>query len=243
MVFKYYGVNHNPGSLAQCLGNSACPLVWSTACSGGKVNYNGWHAFSWSKLESELQQGRPVILQLNRSGGMHFVAAVSGSGSSAQGYRVNDPALKQGARVELGAVLARRSYWLASMRLYSGTPSCQSLSVSSEEVLAEPRMVLPLTHPITGTIIPYRNTEITMTLEIIAQSSVGNITEMLIWTDSITNSTWQPFTSYVALPLSEQFFVQFRDDVGNVSDVISNTSDPDSPFQVGFVFLPLILRQ
>ena len=94
MVFKYYGVNHNPGSLAQCLGNNACPLVWSTACSGGKADFNGWHTFNWSKLESELQQGRPVILQLSRSGGMHFVVAVSGSGSSAQGYLVNDPAVQ-----------------------------------------------------------------------------------------------------------------------------------------------------
>lgn len=258
MVFKYYGVNHNPGSLAQCLGNSACPLVWSTACSGGKVNFNGWHTFSWSELESELRQGRPVILQLNRSGGMHFVAAVSGSGSSAQGYLVNDPALKQGARVELSAVLARRSYWPNSMRLFSGTPDCQ-MAVTEEKAqpTAVPElaltgvpleldqvteaMVISSIQPVTGSVILYRNTETTMTLELAAQSSAGNVTEMLIWTNSITNTTWQPFTHYVALPLSEQFFVQFRDDADNTSALISNTSDPDSPLQVGFVFLPLVL--
>jgi hypothetical protein len=258
MAFKYYGVNHNPGSLAQCLGNSACPLVWSTACSGGKVNFNGWHTFSWSELESELQQGRPVILQLNRSRGMHFVVAVSGSGSSAQGYLVNDPALKQGARVKLSAVLARRSYWPNSMRLFSGTPDCQ-MAVAEEKAqpLTVPELALtgvplepeqvsgatgsPSTQPITGSVILYRNTETTMTLELAAHSSAGNVTEMLIWTDSITNTTWQPFTYYVALPLSEQFFVQFRDDADNISALVSNTSDPDSPLQVGFVFLPLIL--
>jgi len=247
MLFQYYGANHDPGSLAACMGNHACGLYWGSStvdtCSSGKVDFTESPGFSWARLESELQQG-PVILELDRVGGMHFVVAVSGSGSSAQGYLVNDPALIQGARMRLSDVLARKSYWPASMRLFTGTPNCQTLSVNSEQAPAEPRMALSSAQPITGAIIPYRNTEITMTLEITAQSSAGNVTEMLIWTDSIANTTWQPFTDYVAIPLSEQFFVQFRDDVGNVSDPISNTSDPvASPPELDFIFLPLVLRQ
>lgn len=244
MTFKYYGADHDPGSLAACMGDHACPLYWGSStidsCSSGKVDFTASPGFSWAGLESELEKG-PVILQLNRVGGMHFVLAVSGSGNSAQGYLVNDPALKQGARVKLSAVLARRNYWPASMRLFSGTPSCQA-SVNSEPVFTEPRTALAATQTITGAMAMYRNTEITMTLELTAQSSVGNVTEMLIWTDSITNTTWQPFTPYVALPLSEQFFVRFRDDEGNVSAVVSQASDPASPPGLTFLFLPVVLR-
>jgi hypothetical protein len=91
--------------------------------------------------------------------------------------------------------------------------------------------------------VMYRNTETDMTLELAAQSSAGTVTEMLIWTDSITNTTWQPFAQYVTLPLSEQFFVQFKDDAGNISAVISGTSDPvASPSQWYPVFIPAVSR-
>jgi len=260
MTFKYYGANRDPGSLAACLGKSACPLVWSPACSEGKVTYNGWRAFNWSQLAAELQQGRPVILQLNRSGGMHFVVAVSGSGTGAQNYLVNDPALKQGARVTLSAVLVRRNYTPNSMRLFSGTPGCQASGAGDESGVpivpelasTDPRADLgqvvetiapSSVQPVTGTVVMYRNTETDMTLELAAQSSAGTVTEMLIWTDSITNTTWQPFAQYVRLPLSEQFFVQFKDDAGNISAVISGTSDPvASPSQWYPVFMPIISR-
>jgi hypothetical protein len=257
MLFKYYGVNQDPGSLASCLGRNACPLAWSAACSDGKVDYNGWPAFDWSKLEDEIRHGRPVILQLDRTGGMHFVLAVSGSGNRPEDYLVNDPALKQGTRVRLNAVLARRNYWPASMRLFSGTPYCQA-SIAGEavpttpppalnslptEFTAQQSTVLSTTQIITGTIIPYRNTETDMTLELSATSSAGTVTQMLIWTDSISNTTWQPYAQYVELPLCEEYFVQFRDDAGNVSVPISTPVDPvESPSQRSSLYLPLILR-
>ncbi|MBD3216364.1 MAG: hypothetical protein GF311_27370 [Candidatus Lokiarchaeota archaeon] len=102
---------------------------------------------------------------------------------------------------------------------------------------------LSSTQPVTGSIVPYRNTELTMTLELEAQSLEGDVEELLIWTDSISNTIWQPFTEYVALPLSEEYFVQFRDDADSVSDVITAYSDPlASPPELRVIFLPLILR-
>ena len=245
MVYKYYGADQTPPSLARCLGGNACPLVWTDRCSDGKVNYRGWVSFSWNRLESELAQGRPVILQLNRTDGMHFVVAVSGSGDQASGYFVNDPWLQQGAYVKLSAVLARQNYRISSMRLYSGIPDCTYQTVTPNErgngvpVVS----VNDPSSPITGSIDIYRNTETTMTLALNAYSNDGTVTDMLIWTDSVTNTTWQPFSPYVAITLSEQFFVQFRDSSGNISAVISNTSDPESPAQIFPTFLPVVLRR
>ena len=252
MIFKYYGAHTtksgttmNPANLSDYMGIYACPFTWGTgnSCANNKVTHRsvGW---SWTVLEQELAQGRPVILTLKRTGGSHYVVAVSGSGNTAQGYLVNDPALKQGTRVTLSAVLARRNYWVAGMHLYSGTPDCQTLNSNELNVLNNPTFTLSVAEPITGSAILYRNTEITMTLELAAQSLNGTITEMLIWTNSISNTTWQPFTEYVALPLSEQYSVQFRDDAGTVSEVISEFSDPiEGPPELNLIFLPLILRE
>jgi hypothetical protein len=242
MTFKYYGVNRDPASLAQCLGNRACPLYWTNSCSDNKVSFNGWVSFNWTKLESELKQNRPVVLQLNRNGGMHFVVAVSGSGNTAQGYLVNDPALKQGTRVKLSDVLARRNYWPVSMRLYSGTPSCPASDVNNTDVF-KPTFTLSAAQPITGSATVYRNTETTMTFELAAQSLNGTVTEMLIWTDLISNATWQPFAEYVELPLSEQFFIKFRDSVGTESETINTSSDPvTSPPDLKSILLPITIK-
>ena len=201
MTFKYYGANHNPGSLATCLGESACPLVWSQACSGGKVKFEGYTSFDWNRLEQEIAKGQLVILRLAP---MHFVVVVSGSGNSAQNYWVNDPGISGGTRIRLSAVLAR-GYTLGSgvtaMRIWSGTPDCSTASANHPLPLTIPTLSLSAPQSITGTITLYRNTETTMTLQLAAESLNGDVTEMLIWTDTTDNTIWQPFTEYVALPL------------------------------------------
>jgi hypothetical protein len=251
MIFDYYGANTtrngktmNPPNLSDCMGKYACPFTWGTGnwCASNKVSQRSV-SFSWSVLEHELSNGRPVMLRLTRPGGAHYVVAVSGSGRSAQGYLVNDPALKQGKRVRLSAVLARRNYTPKGMHLYAGTPDCQMINDNGMSGLDQTVYDLSSTQPVTGSIVPYRNTELTMTLELEAQSLEGDVEELLIWTDSISNTIWQPFTEYVALPLSEEYFVQFRDDADSVSDVITAYSDPlASPPELRVIFLPLILR-
>jgi hypothetical protein len=245
MGAKVYRTFRRTNGISDCMGKYACPFTWGTGnwCANNKVSRRRVN-FSWSLLEQELAHERPVILYLTRPKGSHYVVAVSGNGNSAQGYLVNDPALKQGARVRLSAVLARRNYTPRGMHLYSGTPDCQTVSLGEMSDLDSTTFNLSSAQPITGTIIPYRNTELTMTLEFAAQSVNSDVTEMLIWTNSISNTIWQPYTEYVALPLSEQYFVQFRDGVDNVSDVITTYSDPlASPPELQNVFLPLLLRQ
>lgn len=255
MLLKYYGANQNPGSLNTCLGNYACLINWGKVpgCSQGKVSYQGWPSFSWSKLESELKQNHPVILQLNRTGGMHFVLAVSGSGSSASGYLVNDPALKQGQRVKLSAVLARGYNSINSMRLYAGTPpSCAATSVNTEQPVSAQFSAeslaasnrLSMATAVTGTADLYWNTEISMTFELAAFSPAGNVTDILVWTDSLSNTIWQPFAQYVEVPLSAQLFVQFRDELGSISEIYSSSSLPEeSPGQgQDSLYLPLVTK-
>jgi len=252
MIYDYFGANTtrqgktmNPANLSDCMGKYACPFTWNTGtrCANNKVSFNRY-SFSWSRLERELAKGRLVMLLLQRSNGAtHYVVAVSGSGNSARGYRVHDPALKQGTRMRLSDVLARRNYRIVNMRSYSGTPDCQVVNVSNMNT-PEPTFALSAMNPITGSAVIYRNTEITMTFEMAAESINGDVTEMLIWTDSISNTIWQPFAEYIAIPLSEQLFVQFRDNAGTVSGVISDFSDPvEGPPDLSLVFLPLILRE
>jgi hypothetical protein len=48
-------------------------------------------------------------------------------------------------------------------------------------------------------------TDVTMTVQLTADSEAGSVTEMLIWTDSMTQTTWQTFsTFYESLVLFER---------------------------------------
>jgi hypothetical protein len=189
----------------------------------------------------------------DRTGGMHFVLAVSGSGSSASGYLVNDPALKQGQRVKLSAVLARGYNSINSMRFYAGTPPiCAVTSANTEQLFsAQPSTEaqaannrLSMATAITGTADLYWNTEISMTFELAAFSPAGNVTDMLVWTDALSNTIWQPFAQYVEVPLSAQLFVQFRDELGNISEIYSSSSLPEESPGAGqdSLYLPLVIR-
>jgi hypothetical protein len=252
MVFKYYGVDTDPGRLGKCLGAAACHLQWGKApdCSGGKVSWgrSSWPAFSWSALEAELRQGRPAILQLNLikdPSQLHFVVAVSGSGTRAQDYVVNDPGMKGGATVPLSAVLARGYKPPTSMRLYAGQRNCPQ-SVAGIMPAAIPKLQAPsptAVDGVTGTVVLFRNTDDRMTLELAAQSLAGEVSQMRVWSDANPDETWQTFAPFVELPLSERFYVQFRDTEGNETGVISEGFNPagsppeGTPYEV---MLPMV---
>jgi hypothetical protein len=82
-----------------------------------------------------------------------------------------------------------------------------------------------------------------MTVQLTATSSAGNVTDMLVWTDTITNTTWQPYTSYIWLPVSDWVYARFRDALGNVSEAYSDSihpiySPPDPPSTFSFALQP-----
>jgi hypothetical protein len=250
MIFKFYGANHDPGTLNSCLGGVACPLSWSSpkvvSCSGGKVTWIGKPSFSYAQLEQELKS-RPVILELKKGDYQHFVVVLKGSGSDPQNYIVNDPGVKMGIREKLSDTLKIfKGYTPSGMRLYSGTPAYTAADTQPVATL------LPLASPqpsageiITGAITLYRNTEMGMALELAAQSSAGNITDMLIWTDQHPSTIWQPFAQYVSVPLDGEFYAQFRDAAGNTSAIVK-TGIPTAPGSIqqdlSLIYLPLIKR-
>jgi len=121
MVFNYYGASTNPPTLNACLGDHACPLYWAIAaadCSEGRAAWLERPTFSWSRLEQELDAGRPSLLQMHKDHG-HYVVVVSGSGSDPANYTVHDP---WDAQVRS---LADFSDWsFLGLSVYDGEPWC-----------------------------------------------------------------------------------------------------------------------
>ena len=270
MVFAYYGANLNPSNLSDCMGTSACPFSWSAgaSCTNGKATWVNRYGFSWSRLDQELNQNnRPVILGMHRKGNSsltHWVLVVSGQGSAPANYSMHDPWFLGGANMKLST--RTQDYDLDWLAVYNGQPVCgtaTSATLSPGAIKPQPALFtadspsqstqltisegngLASSSIVSGTALIYSMTEVTMTVQLVAQSSAGNVTEMLIWTDSMTNTTWQPFTSLVWLPVSDSVYARFRDEFDNVSEVQSDTihpvaSPPNRPFEV---FLPLIIKQ
>jgi hypothetical protein len=95
MMLDYYGLETDPAQLnAWLTGNGGYAfgdeLIWDqvTAASGGRVAFTGWFGPALGQIDSELDEGHPVIAQvvLNRS--THFVLI---TGYTDAGYLVNDP--------------------------------------------------------------------------------------------------------------------------------------------------------
>lgn len=265
MVLGWYGSTHTPASLSDCMGTAACPFYWSVGarCSQGKATWVGRYGFTWDRLQTELNQNhRPVILGMHRGDNTHWVVVLSGSGSNRRNYVIHDPGVRNGAYMRLSAYKDWTLDWIS---VYQGRSPCQGIEIVTP-VLPPASPLLPATNPaaippeafltvaeaqtlpasavITGSIAPYRMTDVTMTIELAASSSVGDITEMLVWTNSMTQTAWQPFRYLVYLPVSEQMYAIFRDTAGNISGIVSNTLFPpyspgDAPFEL---YLPLIFR-
>ena len=138
-----------------------------------------------------------------------------------------------------------RSYDLDYLSVYSGQPSCSGMSSATLRPSVIPQVILPASSSIvTGTALIYSITEVMMTVQLIAQSSAGNITEMLVWTDEITNPSWQPSSTLIELPVSDHVYARFRDEFDNESGQTSDTIYPINtpPNTMLNIFLPLILK-
>lgn len=275
MVFNTYGASTNPPQLSDCMNTSACPYAWDIGanCSQGTTRWvsrldfkgNNWNTLN--TLDQQINQyHRPVILGMHRKGNpddTHWVVVLSGQGDNPENYRVHDPGIKCGANVSL-SIPRFQDYDFDYLGIYEGqvpcsslltlTPPCISRGANPQPVVTSTMSLnIPLYSPImaspsviSGTVWLYTMTELTMTVEITATSSTGTITEMLIWSDSMPNTTWQPFTPFVWLPVSEFVYAQFRDNLGNVTGVYSDTIYPQPgpptasvPLRV---FLPLVIR-
>jgi hypothetical protein len=68
---------------------------------------------------------------------------------------------------------------------------------------------------------------------------------MLLWTDGMTETTWQPFSTFAVLPRGEEIYVRFQDDLANTSPEAAETSHPPtSPETAPFeVYLPVVVKE
>jgi hypothetical protein len=248
MIFSYYGASLNPPALSDCMGTSACPFSWGSgaACTGGNAVFVGRYSFSWNRLDQELYQNhRPIMLGMHRkgdSGATHWVVVVSGHGSDPDNYSIHDPWFLGGASMPLTA--RTRDYDLDWISVYGGEPSCAAVPSTLRPTalsLGSPSVEPPI---VTGTALVYRMDEVEMTVQLIAQSTAGDIKEMLVWTDEMTNPSWQTFSTLIELPVSDHVYARFRDGFGNESGQAADTIFPaDTPQNPPLnIFLPMILR-
>jgi hypothetical protein len=265
MAFAYYGADVTPATLSDCMDTKACPFNWlsGATCSGGKATWVNRYAFSWSRLEQELNQNnRPVVLGMHRTTNVndtHWVLVLSGQGSDPANYTMHDPWLLSGANMRLST--RSGDYVFDWLSIYAGEPVCSvvdSATPTVSGVQPEPILLSQNTSQstdsvhvvnapsvISGTTWVYYMTEITMTIQLTANSNEGNVTEMLVWSNSDPNTNWQPFVEFAWLPVSDFVYAQFRDEFGNVSEVESDTIYPVySPptFDIIQDFLPFIVE-
>jgi hypothetical protein len=193
---------------------------------------------------------------------------LSGSGSNAANYTINDPAPINGANMSLSTYNNRTFDWVA---VYAGEPDCPGGGVLAAETLnptsCPPQPIAAATdvgptaaHPlltiaqaqslgvssvISGSVGFYRMTDVTMTLLLTADSEAGQVTEMLVWTDSMTATGWQTFTAFAYMPVSAEICARFRDAYGNTSDVVCDTLFPnDGPITAPFeISLPVLAKE
>lgn len=263
MLFKYYEANLNPATLSDCMGIFACPFFWGVgaSCSQGQAQYINKYSFSWNRLQTELNQNhRPVILGMHRGYNTHWVVVISGSSTNPADYVIHDPWPINGANMRLNSYNSWYFDWIA---VYSGDTACQNLmgevivdeskgsTVADLTVSTNSQSGLSATETevfnlsaygtVTGTIELYRMTDVTMTLQIDASE---NATEMLVWTDNMPQTNWQPITEFVYIPVGEEIFAYFRDASGTVSEIDTDTRYPSTtpPFEPHLIFLPTVLR-
>ncbi len=253
MVFSYFGAKLNPPALSDAMGVKACPFDHSIGASktGGKAVWVSLSGFTWSRLDQELNYyHRPVILGMCRKGtcgtdheDTHWIVVLSGQGGNPSNYKIHDPWQLDGHDLILDSEVPAYDFrWLS---VYSGQPSCsQATSSTARQARLIPSSVRQTSSIVTGETWILRMTPVTMTVQLIAESSAGNVTDMLLWTDTVPNSTWQPFTTVVSLPRSDIVYAKFRDEFGNLSDQYMDSlypiNSPRNPLIT--MFLPTIRK-
>ncbi len=98
---------------------------------------------------------------------------------------------------------------------------------------------------ISGSIFVYHLSVTAVTVQLTATSTVSDVTEMQVWTDSNPTSVWQAFSTFAWLPWmpEDRVYARFRDTGGNVSEVYYDTIRPVySPPSGPQIFLPIILK-
>lgn len=275
MLFAYYGADLTPPELSDCMWTQACPFSWGTgaSCSQGRATFVDKYAFSWALLDQQLNQfNRPVMLEMyedNDSNKPHWVLVVSGQGDDPANYIMHDPWPVAGEITTLSARLRDNWYTPKSIAIYEGVPTCSLASVQGmtrtaiqptpiynsverdrgeSNAQAGGSNVRP-SQEVTGTVWLYHMTELTMTVQLTATSSFGEITEMQVWTDANPNPVWQPFSEYGWLewfPEHDVIYARFRDELGNESGLANDTTHPvyspppESAFQQ--LWLPILLK-
>lgn len=81
---------------------------------------------------------------------------------------------------------------------------------------------------VTGEVIILRMDGDTMPVQFISQSTKGNITQMMVWTDSNPSKKWQNYSSLLTLPVSDNVFAKYRDNLGNESQTYSDSIFPSN---------------
>jgi len=124
MVFKYFGVDTDPGALNAWLTNNEGYANGCELDGGQAVNYHSnIHSFvrvndeDWNRLNSELEAGYPVIAKVTNAYGDHFVVVTHRSGGT---YYLNDPlATGPDART-----LASYGSSFSGLRIFHGNIDC-----------------------------------------------------------------------------------------------------------------------
>lgn len=264
----------DPPNLSDCMGTSACYFNWTagSACTNGKAGTPRVYPFTWSRLHQEINQNhRPVILGMHLKGNpddTHWVVVTRGQGSDPASYYMYDPWYKCGQNMKLSHYSGRYDFdWIA---VYQGEATCSFSSAAPQCERSAAPVPVPVTaatdtgwfdrqtqrelllrenpsdaSALSGSVLLYRATEITMTVELSATATIGNVTEMLIWSDTLANTTWQAFSPLAWLPLSDSVYVRFRNQFGDVSETYSDTTIPAAPIALPDperVYLPLIRK-
>jgi Regulator of chromosome condensation (RCC1) repeat/Peptidase_C39 like family len=229
-----------------------------------------WASVLSSDIAPELSQNHPVILGMSQkaTGNTHFVVVVSGQGNDPANYTIWNPAYQCGQNEKLTNWGYSTAWEPLQVVYYHGQqsqpvcnfpttpPPTQCPTVTPVGVGSGLSMTPVNVGPIaslrpqdstliSGTVQPYDATDITMTIELTAESSVSTVTQMLIWSDTYSNTIWQPFAPYVWLPIGSYVYARFQDGLGNVSDIISTATTPSAPLislQPLQNYLPLMSR-
>ncbi len=265
MVFNYYGSDRTPASLSDCMDVWACPFYWlvGKGCSQGHADWQGRYSFSWNRLEALLRQ-QPVLVQMTRGPReQHWVLVLSGTGGDPANYTMHDPWPLNGAAMKLNAYSVA-GWKFAGLAVYAGQPVGASAVSTQRALPSPPPVVAPVRQAagqedvvtvaeaqritassvVTGSALLYRMTDVTMTVQLTATSAVGDVVQMLLWTDSMTETTWQPFATHAQLSASEFIYARFRDTADNVSATAEETrftvqGPPSTPWEaVGGATIP-----
>lgn len=139
MTFKYYGVQTDPGDMNSWLKQndgyvSGCLVDWPVAIgrSEGTVQWAGRYDYTsvpadLNLINSELNNGYPVIAEVRLSGYQHFVVITGYSGST---YYINDPWYGDGSTIN--DRYGDPASAIYGIRLYHGTATDTPIPLSGD---------------------------------------------------------------------------------------------------------------